>query len=366
MADYLKEYKVTLHTIGPVFIGSGKELSKKEYVISGGKIGVIDLPKLFGFLQRKGLQSKFEAFFLNENRMDLYGWLRENSLRPADISGCMKYEIDAGDTAIIRGTRIQVMEFVKDAYGLPYVPGSSIKGMLRTILLSDAILRDTDLQSFGGSAISSALQQGCRNRNIFLNREQKQIEVKVFNNLNRHDKTSDAVNDCMSGMRISDSFPLELSDLVLCQKIEYHKDGTEKTLNMLRECIRPGIDISFNITVDEKLFNITPDRIMEAVKNFNSNYDETFRLHFKNGGRSTADSVYLGGGAGFVSKTDIYPVYGRQKGVEITADIFRQTKVPGNHKHNLDKSLGVSPHILKMTRYKGKLYHMGECSWHFR
>ena len=30
MKNYLKEYHITLKTIGPVFVGSGKKLSKKE------------------------------------------------------------------------------------------------------------------------------------------------------------------------------------------------------------------------------------------------------------------------------------------------------------------------------------------------
>ena len=38
-----------------------------------------------------------------------------------------------------RGRYLEVGEFVKDAYGCPYVPGSSFKGMLRTVLLSALI-----------------------------------------------------------------------------------------------------------------------------------------------------------------------------------------------------------------------------------
>ena len=37
---------------------------------------------------------------------------------------------------------MQIISFIKDAYGKPYIPGSSIKGMLRTILLCYDILNN--------------------------------------------------------------------------------------------------------------------------------------------------------------------------------------------------------------------------------
>ena len=38
--------------------------------------------------------------------------------------------------------RMQIMNFMRDPYGNPYIPGSSIKGMLRTILLAADIMKN--------------------------------------------------------------------------------------------------------------------------------------------------------------------------------------------------------------------------------
>ena len=46
---------------------------------------------------------------------------------------------------------------------------------------------------------------------------------------------------------------------------------------------------------------------------------------------------------------------------EMAKDIFEKTKVPREHKHEKDLLYGVSPHILKCTRYQGKEYMMGQC-----
>lgn len=49
MDSFLKQYHVMLHTIGPVFVGSGKQLNKKEYIIDKRKkeVLVFDMGKMF-------------------------------------------------------------------------------------------------------------------------------------------------------------------------------------------------------------------------------------------------------------------------------------------------------------------------------
>ena len=60
------------------------------------------------------------------------------------------------------------------------------------------------------------------------------------------------------------------------------------------------------------------------------------------------ETVFLGGGSGFVSKTVIYSLLGEREGVQAVQDIFDKTYVPKEHKHYKDCRLGVSPHVLKM------------------
>ena len=78
MRDYLKKYDAKLIVTGPVFIGSGKEISKKEYIfMPGRKIGVVDIGRLSVYTKKKGLQRQFEEFLLNENRLDLKNWTEQ-------------------------------------------------------------------------------------------------------------------------------------------------------------------------------------------------------------------------------------------------------------------------------------------------
>lgn len=165
----------------------------------------------------------------------------------------------------------------------------------------------------------------------------------------------------MSGIIVGDSEPLSREDIVLCQKWEQHVDGSYKTLNLLRECIKPGTVIKSSLTIDETECNLKIEDILDAVKLFYEQYYQMFQSKFPRCDRGKPNTVFLGGGSGFVSKTVVYPMFGEKEGIEITKDIFDRTGVPQNHKHYKDTRMRVSPHILKCTRYQGKEYMMGQC-----
>lgn len=364
MTDYLKTYHVALETVGPVFVGSGREITKKEYVLlnQNRRIGVADMGKVYQLVRQKGLASQFDDFILNEQRADLRRWLMEHNISIKDTENSMKYILGNGDTVLERGTKTTIMECIKDPYGNPYIPGSSIKGMLRTILLSAEILKNKNAYARECQEIKHQIEEK-KNRNSYVVRGVKQTEARAFRTLRREGvkEPGDAVNDVLSGMIVSDSEPLQISDLVLCQKIERHVDGGEKRLNLLRECIAPGTTICFELTIDSQRCPYTAQSIMDAVAIFAEEYYNHFLSRFSGMDRPYPNTVYLGGGSGFATKTITYPLLGHEAGVDAVIKIFKNTGVPYKHKHERDKYLQVSPHIVKCTHYQGQTLQFGEC-----
>ena len=178
---------------------------------------------------------------------------------------------------------------------------------------------------------------------------------------------AEPVNDCLSGLIISDSAPLSVDCLSLFQKVEYHKDRRETNLPLLRECIIPDTEISFTMTIDQTRCKFTIEEIKKAIELFSDSYYQFFLGKFPNADRPTAETVWLGGGAGYVSKTVNYPLF-RDQGLQMAMRVFENTlsvKQKTEHKHFLDAKLGVSPHILKCTIYKGQRLQFGECTIHF-
>lgn len=365
MQRNLKAYNIALETVGPVFVGSGREISKKEYVfLDRSTVGILNPVKLYQFMRKHHLQNDFENYLVNDFRQDLGQWLRQYKIDLKQIMPCVQYTLNSGDTVLQRGTKVSVMEHIKDGYGMPYIPGSTIKGMFRTILLSEDIMSNSSHYDGHKKNLENSLFQyhGKVNRNTYLKKEVGQIETECFRVLQREKtKPSDAVNDILSGMIVGDSMPIEMDNFTLCQKIERHVDGTDKSLNILRECVQPGTTISFMLTIDEQLCKFTIEDIRQAISKFNECYNENFLSAYKGVDLLQSDNVFLGGGTGFVTKTVVYPLFAKKEGIKAAQTVFENTKVPRLHKHNKDYEMGVSPHILKCTRYEGQVLQMGLC-----
>lgn len=365
MNSPIKEYHMTLETIGPVYIGNGKEIDKKGYIFTDRKhINIIDLEKMYMNLSKKGLGDEYEKFLIGKGKLRLEQWLSKNNINKKDIDNCVKYGMQCGDSMDINSAEIKICEHIKDPYNMPYIPGSSIKGMLRTILTAYDIMNNPQKYSNAKNSISyNVLSNQKIGRKQLAAREIKSIETDCFNELQRDEKNKgNAVNDIMGGIIVSDSESIDISNLILCKKLEGHVDGKEHELNVVRECIKPNTKIRFTITIDETVCDsITIDTIIEAIKSFANNYNKVFVSKFKSADLLEDNNVILGGGTGFVSKTIIYPLFGQADGFKVTRQVLKRTTKPDRENKTTDASAGVSPHIIKYTSCNGRILQMGLC-----
>lgn len=377
MQQYIKHYHMVLRTVGPVFVGDGRSLDKKEYIFqkNKGMVLIPDLNKMYQGITKKGLERRFTEYLLSNaknadgsNRWDLGRWFRENNIGSKDYEPWILYKLDCGDFLQEKGA-IEIRTFQKDAFGKPYVPGTSMKGMLRTILLANELMNDDSYCKEVKRCIMSAIQNG-RNRTFLLKREVNEIENEVLHTLDRVDARgkevgkNNAVNDVLSGLIISDSKPISLERMTLCQKIDENVEGERKSLNLLRESVKPGTDIHFDLTIDSTICPYTIEDIVDAVNCFNESYYNMYLYRFKGIEYPKTNTVWLGGGSGFFTKTILYALLGQNKGIDAAVEIFKKTlpaKVSQEHKHFKDKRIGISPHTLKVTKYQGKSYQMGQC-----
>lgn len=371
MREYLRTYQVVMRTVGPVFVGSGKDIKKKEYVWMGDRnqVGIPDMQKLYREVVKRKKQSAFEEYFLGFSNKNLTDWLvAQNFGTGRELRPFLKYALDYDDGIRDRRRRneikeLEVKECVKDAYGNPYIPGSTLKGMLRTILLGADILDHPEKYEGVRDRLKANADRNAK-RNLYLKDDTQKIEQIFYRVLEKDPKNpGSAVNDALQGLVVSDSAPLPVNRLALCQKVDLFIDGKERYIPILRECIKPGTDITFTVTVDTSVCDVTKESFYAAMKTFITCYYNRFSAKFKQWIEvPNVRQVFCGGGCGFVSKTIIYPMYGKQERVEMAQKIFEKTKVPAEHKHCLDSKIGISPHTLKCTVYQGKRYQMGLCT----
>lgn len=372
MRDYLKKYEVTITTKGPLHIGSGKTINKKEYYFDedSKKVYFFDFAKLFkGIVDRK-LEDKYQEYMLNAKApMDLGGFFRKNGVGIMDVKKLADYSVDAinvcGDAGRESFKGRGINTFIKESGNRNYIPGSSLKGAIRTALLVDEILsKEKKYYKFGGEIFES------RNRTSQAGRSAKAIESIAFNTMGRNEKRKgDAVNDVMSSVRVSDSEVIPNNYMTLCRRMDQDIDAKTYDLPIFFECVKPGVSIKTTITIDTSMKNyVSIDRIKQAISNYSWCLYEDFTKYFDNTEEYAENILFLGGYTGFASKTVDYTLL-KNDGVKVIQTILSNSF--RNHKHHLDEDrYAVSPRMIKVSEYGSKsrsgVYEVGKVEIDFK
>ena len=364
MNSHIENHIIEIETVGPLFVGSGQNYGKKEIIFDtyNKKVHIPNAKKMAQYFMKNSMLRKYEEFMFGYEK-DFGKWLYKNNIKKDIYEKWIDYTLDGSESDMGNAQVKQVAAFVKDPFQLPYVPGSSLKGAIRTILLASEIIQNKSSDREYNKIADKISKAEFRNRKNYLNFEMKELESKVFNTRELNDRKQDAINDVMAGIRISDSKPLSQEDLILCQKIDVAPNGESNRMPILRECIRPGVKIKFMLTIDASITSILVGDIIEAINIFLDSYNESFDSKFKNYDDFDKNVIYLGGGSGFVSKTILYPLLG-SNAVSSVSKIIENTlpsKMKNEHKHYQDVRKGVSPHTIKKTMYADHLLSFGAC-----
>lgn len=370
----IRRYILEITTVGPVHIGNGMRYGKKDYYANGNKIAVLDTRKFASRLNVQQMGRYCEFLKDANNKFDLQGFLKNNPDLAKIADGSVAYRIDSPLATARRGS-IQyhdVWEFVKDPYGNPYIPGSSIKGMLRTAILLNILLDGKEYRALLDGELDK--RRGA----------DKAIMRKTLWKEQPDPCNQGVVNDILKYLSVADSSSLSTDDLVFVKKYDLFSknDPADHKLNMrnltlyegneldvYRECLRPGTNISVEIAIDERIDSylnapVLDDKgLCEVLQRQFDFYSSRFLSHFEQGqeessvndssgdiqcryviqsgplagmrcrnhavegtgycnkhmneasaGRSANDAIcYLGGGVDFMSKTVVSALFGSEE-----------------------------------------------------
>lgn len=148
--EIIKKYRVRLTPVSPIHIGSGeRDLNQStDYIELRRKCFVLNDLKLARLLVEKGLQEKLSGEIeTKKENFRLRDFLTRNlKLEEKTLEDISLYKIRTDRVSRLYSPR----PFVRDGRHLPFIPGSSLKGTLRTaILFSMAMnLRDSEPSAF--------------------------------------------------------------------------------------------------------------------------------------------------------------------------------------------------------------------------
>lgn len=370
-------YTLTLETLAPVHIGCGSSLSKLDYIYSAASqtVYILETMKLFHGLQQYNLLSTFEKG-LSRN-MSMTDFVTKNSVPEKVYSQWASAAYSVKGLDLKRG-QYEIQSFMKDAYGMPYIPGSGIKGAIRTALETSIILQDQKSHAEAARKVSSSINQAHQEFKAgrkprikkLLQRENTETTTSVFHTLRRKEKKpEDMLNDCMAGLMLSDSRPVSPEALTLCQKLDVFLQD-ERTLPILRESLKPGTELTFDVTIDTNLLGFSVKDILGAGADAFRLYDDRFRQAFldylpKDINPESEMYLYLGGGTGFWQKTVLNALYENpEQGAKHTAKLLDMQFPKAKHIMFADQER-LSPKAIKAAEYQGSLFEMGLCMLRF-
>ncbi|GAB6072078.1 type III-A CRISPR-associated RAMP protein Csm5 [Venenivibrio stagnispumantis] len=209
---YIEE-KINLTIKSPVHIGSGEKITKLEYIPEGRNIVIYSLNKFLSKLDEKQLENIIAQIESN-NEID------ENLIRKY-LNDIKRYSLNVNDTNIN-----EIHEFIKTA-DKPYIPGSEIKGAIRTAILYSIV--KNNLQEF-----KDKLKFVNEDKN---NKIAREIEEKAFGKIS---------NDIMKFFMVEDTKPIETQNLV-AKKIEII--NTRKKFSEYAECLKKDTKLETKIKI---------------------------------------------------------------------------------------------------------------------
>lgn len=151
---------IKIETLSSVHIGSGNLLQQNtDFVVDGGRIGVIDDKKLLGLIGVSNIDKWVQSIEKRENTKTLLSRFKPTAKLPDYTSRVLdNYAkvVTASDT---------LKECIHDGTGKPYIPGSSIKGAIRTALFSSIVSRVDGIEN--GISIDGRIKSSNIEKKLF-------------------------------------------------------------------------------------------------------------------------------------------------------------------------------------------------------
>ena len=140
--------KVKIETLTPVHIGSGRILRYGPDFVKGTlridgesalALGIVDAKKVLSIVGEKNIDKWVTAIERKESTLDfVHGFNKSITVHDVALRELLLWDDSVNNTDTLR-------EQLYDGYMQPYIPGSSIKGAIRTAVLSQKIKERADL-----------------------------------------------------------------------------------------------------------------------------------------------------------------------------------------------------------------------------
>ena len=286
MKTEYRTFQFTLLAMAPIHIGNGEKYTSREFIYENGYFYFPDMGKFYNRMVEKGYDHKFERFLQetkpNARNNRLISFLEDNRISDRNFGGyrIIETKLETNNNYLRGGALNQVSKFIRDPFGNPYIPGSSLKGAIRTILMNT--------------------NPDWNNKNVLQCKKENKSLIPWGA------KKGQDYDDLFNAIRVSDSKPFSNKSLILVQKWDYKaKPPLAKPLPLYREAIAPSTKINFTITTTTKEAGILIEELGKRAQAFYKEYKNFFLSDFPENKiqPNIQYPIYLGAGSGAWTKT---------------------------------------------------------------
>lgn len=346
MKTEYRTFQFSLLSMAPIHIGNGEKYTSREFIYENGYFYFPDMGKFYNRMVEKGYDQEFERF-LQETKPSarnnrLISFLLDNRISDRNFGGyrIIETELETDNKQLRGGALNQVSKFMRDAFGNPYIPGSSLKGAIRTILMNT--------------------NPDWNNKNVVKDKKENKSLIPWGA------KKGQNYDDLFNAIRVSDSKPFSNESLILVQKWDCSaKTSLAKPLPLYREALTPGKIINFKITTTTKEAGELIEKLGEKAFEFYNDYKIFFLKDFPENKiqPNIQYPIYLGAGSGAWTKTLFQQAdgilqkrYSRMKTKMVGKGVLKLTKAPR-------KSVKTTQATRKLIINDESFYEMGKANF---
>ncbi len=267
--SYLNSEKMYLYVKSPINIG-GQELkvTRFEFIIKSPYLYTISEEKLSKFLQEKELIHQYISEVGDKlNKFVLSDFFRS-------------YKISLDEAISLSNRRIKILEnaaniqefrpFIRDGFGNVYLPGTSIKGVIRTAIAYCFYkkLKEDEPQNFAQieKKISDDIEKLRGKNRLYPSDKElfKDLNKKLFENYSLLDKKNVPNTDWLKMLHVSDAYPVNgavetcLIPVKVLKKENnwyYKKENNNTDTTIWVEAIKENTIFEFEIVWDNWLLD---------------------------------------------------------------------------------------------------------------
>src|SRR5690554_519136 len=289
----MNQFKINATVITPISIGNGSELSPyKDYFIDNDKVHYIDENKLSQLLAKDPalMDSYVEGVANmdgNRSNFDLKGFVQNHlSINPFDL---VRNSIEFRGNS---NAKLPINEAIKTPTGKPYIPGSSLKGAIKTAL----VYTDLEKTDFGNKWKEDFFRQLER---IHFNQYPKEsfLRTQLKNELNELEKTlkhkaeiQNKQTNLIERLTVSDSTTLEHDNLSVI-------DLERTKIPVRREALKVGSNFQFEINSPIDDWGLFQEKLNHFASIADKSKEKLYNL-IENSFDNQTDEAYLAIGFG--------------------------------------------------------------------